>query len=302
MQGARRAGRRACCSFPPISNACPRQLSGGQRQRVAIGRAIVRDPKVFLFDEPLSNLDAALRVATRLEIAKLHRGMHGTTMVYVTHDQVEAMTLADRICVLRDGVVEQVGTPLELYETPHSMFVAGFIGSPKMNFLTGDLARLLRHHTIGVRAEHIEIAERDAGLDRHRHAFRDPRLGQLRLSRHRLGRTAHRSRDRRIEPPARPATRACRRSRSAFIASTNPDARSRGFLSHGRSLTSQPHKQIDRFRHSGSGPLFVPVTRSKKTRAYSHQSSGVKISMSRPTRSSGASIRRGMHNDHMPRR
>ncbi len=110
----------------------PAQLSGGQRQRVAIGRAIVRDPKVFLFDEPLSNLDAALRVQTRIEIAKLHREL-GSTIVYVTHDQVEAMTLADRIVVLNEGRVEQVGTPLELYNSPRNLFVAGFIGSPKMN-------------------------------------------------------------------------------------------------------------------------------------------------------------------------
>ena len=103
----------------------PKQLSGGQRQRVAIGRAIVRDPKVFLFDEPLSNLDAALRVATRLEIAKLHHSMDNVTMIYVTHDQVEAMTLADRICVLRDGLVMQVGSPTELYDAPNSIFVAG---------------------------------------------------------------------------------------------------------------------------------------------------------------------------------
>lgn len=102
----------------PYLERLSRQLSGGQRQRVAIGRAIVRDPKVFLFDEPLSNLDAALRVATRLEIARLHQSMEDTTMIYVTHDQVEAMTLADRICVLRDGRVEQIGTPLELYESP----------------------------------------------------------------------------------------------------------------------------------------------------------------------------------------
>ena len=137
----------------------PKQLSGGQRQRVAIGRAIVRDPKVFLFDEPLSNLDAALRVATRLEIAKLHHSMGSTTMVYVTHDQVEAMTLADRICVLRDGLVEQVGTPLELYEKPANLFVAGFIGSPKMNFLTGKFAEKSRAHTIGVRSEHMEFVK-----------------------------------------------------------------------------------------------------------------------------------------------
>ncbi|MCG5479792.1 ABC transporter ATP-binding protein [Sinorhizobium alkalisoli] len=135
----------------------PKQLSGGQRQRVAIGRAIVRDPRVFLFDEPLSNLDAALRVATRLEIAKLHHDMQDVTMIYVTHDQVEAMTLADRICVLRDGVVEQVGTPSELYEHPKSLFVAGFIGSPKMNFLNGELAGAHGCHTLGIRSEHIDI-------------------------------------------------------------------------------------------------------------------------------------------------
>ncbi|MCL6654955.1 ABC transporter ATP-binding protein [Agrobacterium rubi] len=146
----------------PYLERLPKQLSGGQRQRVAIGRAIVRDPKVFLFDEPLSNLDAALRVATRLEIAKLNRSMPDTTMIYVTHDQVEAMTLADRICVLRDGRVEQVGTPLELYETPVNTFVAGFIGSPKMNFLTGKLAEAYGAHTVGVRPEHITAAA-DAG-------------------------------------------------------------------------------------------------------------------------------------------
>ncbi|MGN6773304.1 MAG: ABC transporter ATP-binding protein [Rhizobiaceae bacterium] len=112
----------------------PKQLSGGQRQRVAIGRAIVREPQVFLFDEPLSNLDAELRVQMRLEIAKLHKDL-GATMIYVTHDQVEAMTLADKIVVLRLGGVEQVGSPLELYRDPDNVFVAGFIGSPKMNFL-----------------------------------------------------------------------------------------------------------------------------------------------------------------------
>ena len=117
----------------PFLDRLPRQLSGGQRQRVAIGRAIVRDPRVFLFDEPLSNLDAALRVATRIEIVKLHESMAGTTMIYVTHDQVEAMTLADRIVVLNAGRVEQVGTPMELYQTPANLFVARFIGSPAMN-------------------------------------------------------------------------------------------------------------------------------------------------------------------------
>ena len=114
----------------------PRELSGGQRQRVAIGRAIVRQPRVFLFDEPLSNLDAALRVQMRIELRRLHREL-GTTMIYVTHDQVEAMTLADRIVVLNAGAVEQIGTPLELYRHPSNLFVAGFIGSPQMNFLAG---------------------------------------------------------------------------------------------------------------------------------------------------------------------
>ncbi|WP_306117316.1 MULTISPECIES: sn-glycerol-3-phosphate ABC transporter ATP-binding protein UgpC [unclassified Roseitalea] len=116
----------------------PKQLSGGQRQRVAIGRAIVREPKVFLFDEPLSNLDAELRVRMRLEIAKLHNDL-GATMIYVTHDQVEAMTLADKIVVLRAGRIEQVGRPLDLYGDPDNLFVAGFIGSPKMNFLAGEV-------------------------------------------------------------------------------------------------------------------------------------------------------------------
>ena len=142
----------------------PKQLSGGQRQRVAIGRAIVRDPRVFLFDEPLSNLDAALRVQTRLEIAKLHHDMENVTMIYVTHDQVEAMTLADRICVLRDGMVEQVGTPAELYDHPNSIFVAGFIGSPKMNFLTGPFAEAHGCTTLGVRSEHIEVVADGQGL------------------------------------------------------------------------------------------------------------------------------------------
>jgi multiple sugar transport system ATP-binding protein len=135
----------------------PKALSGGQRQRVAIGRAIVRDPKVFLFDEPLSNLDAALRVQMRIEISQLKEQLPNTTMIYVTHDQVEAMTMADRIVVLKDGVVQQVGSPLELYERPQSLFVAGFIGSPKMNFLTGKFAAPYKAATVGVRSEHIDI-------------------------------------------------------------------------------------------------------------------------------------------------
>jgi len=149
----------------------PRELSGGQRQRVAIGRAIVREPKVFLFDEPLSNLDAALRVHMRVEILKLHQRLKNT-MVYVTHDQVEAMTLADRIVVFRHGAVEQVGTPLELYRHPANRFVAGFIGSPAMNFLKAhcgsghvtlnETVFCSRQHTdgdvtLGIRPEHLKV-------------------------------------------------------------------------------------------------------------------------------------------------
>ncbi len=135
----------------------PGQLSGGQRQRVAIGRAIVREPKAFLFDEPLSNLDAALRVNMRLEISELHQTLK-TTMVYVTHDQVEAMTMADKIVVLNAGRVEQVGSPLELYRTPRNVFVAGFIGSPKMNLIEGAAAAAEGAATIGIRPEHLDIS------------------------------------------------------------------------------------------------------------------------------------------------
>ncbi|WP_170326655.1 ABC transporter ATP-binding protein [Ruegeria arenilitoris] len=136
----------------------PGQLSGGQRQRVAIGRAIVREPAAFLFDEPLSNLDAALRVGMRLEISELHERL-ATTMIYVTHDQVEAMTMADKIVVLQAGVIEQVGSPLELYRTPRNLFVAGFIGSPKMNFIEGEEAAKHGAHTIGIRPEHIAVSD-----------------------------------------------------------------------------------------------------------------------------------------------
>jgi ABC-type sugar transport system ATPase subunit len=151
----------------------PRNLSGGQRQRVAIGRAIVRDPRVFLFDEPLSNLDAALRVQTRLEIARLHERLK-TTMIYVTHDQVEAMTLADKIVVLRAGRIEQVGTPIDLYERPANAFVAQFIGSPKMNFfapkdLTDHAATHLGRafvadQSLGMRPEHLTPAAPGQGV------------------------------------------------------------------------------------------------------------------------------------------
>jgi ABC-type sugar transport system ATPase subunit len=167
----------------PYLDRLPKALSGGQRQRVAIGRAITRDPKVFLFDEPLSNLDAALRVQTRIEIARLHERMHGTTMIYVTHDQVEAMTLADRIVVLNKGRIEQVGTPLELYHDPDNLFVAQFIGSPAMNILAGRVSGrhvLLEHGTgqvpiaappgsigavhLGVRPEDLTLAADGQGI------------------------------------------------------------------------------------------------------------------------------------------
>ena len=143
----------------------PKALSGGQRQRVAIGRAIVREPEVFLFDEPLSNLDAALRVQTRIEIARLHQRL-GTTMIYVTHDQVEAMTLADKIVVLRDGNIEQIGSPIELYRNPSNMFVAQFIGSPKMNFFDSDDLTVAGRALIksgadilGIRPEHFIVSD-----------------------------------------------------------------------------------------------------------------------------------------------
>jgi multiple sugar transport system ATP-binding protein len=135
----------------------PGQLSGGQRQRVAIGRAIVRQPSAFLFDEPLSNLDAALRGTMRLEISELHHQLK-TTMIYVTHDQVEAMTMADKIVVLNAGNIEQVGSPMELYKTPKNLFVAGFIGSPKMNLIEGAPADKYGAKTIGIRPEHLNIS------------------------------------------------------------------------------------------------------------------------------------------------
>ena len=136
----------------------PGQLSGGQRQRVAIGRAIVRQPGAFLFDEPLSNLDAALRGTMRIEISELHQQLK-TTMIYVTHDQVEAMTMADKIVVLNAGRIEQVGSPLELYRSPRNLFVAGFIGSPRMNLLMGEEAAKRQAATVGVRPEHVALSK-----------------------------------------------------------------------------------------------------------------------------------------------
>jgi multiple sugar transport system ATP-binding protein len=181
----KRVGRAAeMLQLGPLMDRKPSQLSGGQRQRVAIGRAIVRNPEVFLFDEPLSNLDAALRVQMRIELGKLHQDLKAT-MIYVTHDQVEAMTMADKIVVLHAGLVEQTGSPLELYHRPNNMFVAGFIGSPKMNFIKakatqtgktinvvlGDGSKIrlpsqqsklegTQDVTLGIRPEHILIADK----------------------------------------------------------------------------------------------------------------------------------------------
>lgn len=140
----------------PYLERKPAALSGGQRQRVAIGRAIVRDPKVFLFDEPLSNLDAALRSQMRVELLDLHRRL-GSTMVYVTHDQIEAMTMADQIVVMNEGRVEQVGSPLEVFDAPQTPFVAGFIGSPRINFFEGSLAEAEGGDLVAVRPEHLRI-------------------------------------------------------------------------------------------------------------------------------------------------
>ncbi len=180
--GLKNAGQNTHEISSRVSSACtmlalddyldrrPADLSGGQRQRAAIGRAIVRQPKLFLFDEPLSNLDAALRVNTRLEIARLHRELKAT-MIYVTHDQVEAMTLANKIVVLNKGRIEQIGSPMDLYNAPTNMFVAGFIGSPMMNFI--DAAKIGRTDaaTIGIRPEHLSIsADTGAWASRVTHA------------------------------------------------------------------------------------------------------------------------------------
>jgi multiple sugar transport system ATP-binding protein len=154
---ARVAKSSAMLALDPYLERRPAELSGGQRQRVAIGRAIVREPKLFLFDEPLSNLDAALRVQTRLEIAALHRRLKAT-MIYVTHDQVEAMTLADKIVVLSAGQIEQVGSPMELYNKPANLFVAGFIGSPQMNFVDASVVGETVAKTIGIRPEHMTLS------------------------------------------------------------------------------------------------------------------------------------------------
>ena len=193
----------------------PGQLSGGQRQRVAIGRAIVREPRIFLFDEPLSNLDAELRTQMRVEINKLHRRL-GVTMIFVTHDQVEAMTLADRIVVLRKGVIEQVGTPLELYNKPANIFVAGFIGSPRMNLMPGRIGRVEGHRAEidldhGQRLRDRLPRAAEAGLDGHRRgaarASGPAGAGRGRAARRGADRRAARRRDLRLCEPAGRAER-----------------------------------------------------------------------------------------------
>ena len=177
----------------------PGQLSGGQRQRVAIGRAIVRQPSAFLFDEPLSNLDAALRGTMRLEISELHQQLK-TTMIYVTHDQVEAMTMADKIVVLNAGNIEQVGSPMELYKTPKNLFVAGFIGSPKMNLIEGAPAAKHGAKTIGVRPEHIEHLDDRGRMEGHGRRRRASRLRHLPACPYRRRRPADGARRRRDSP------------------------------------------------------------------------------------------------------
>ena len=153
MTNTRVANAARILNLDPLLDRFPRELSGGQRQRVAMGRAIVRDPKVFLFDEPLSNLDAKLRVAMRAEIKALHQRLK-TTTVYVTHDQIEAMTMADRIVVMHDGIVEQIGTPLELFDRPGNLFVAQFIGSPSMNVLKGTLRQAEGREWVEAQGQH----------------------------------------------------------------------------------------------------------------------------------------------------
>jgi multiple sugar transport system ATP-binding protein len=155
--GQRIAEAARMLGIEPYLDRRPGQLSGGQRQRVAIGRAIVRNPTAFLLDEPLSNLDAELRISTRAELSALHKRL-STTMIYVTHDQTEAMTLADRIVVLRDGRIEQLGTPLDLYNKPANLFVAGFIGAPRMNFLPGDKLPGTAGASVGIRPQHLRAA------------------------------------------------------------------------------------------------------------------------------------------------
>ena len=201
----------------------PRQLSGGQRQRVAMGRAIVRDPQVFLFDEPLSNLDAKLRVAMRTEIRELHQRLK-TTSIYVTHDQIEAMTMADRIVVMRDGIVEQIGAPLELYDHPANTFVAGFIGSPAMNMLAG----VARGPSVSL-ASGTSVPAPLAARRRPRGALRDPaRASRARRPGDRPSRRGRRRRAHRRRHAGRLPHRHAGRDRDAARPRRVPSGRPRG--------------------------------------------------------------------------
>ena len=203
-KGVRRAAE--ILDLMPLLERYPRQLSGGQRQRVAMGRAIVRDPQVFLFDEPLSNLDAKLRVAMRTEIKELHQRLK-TTTVYVTHDQIEAMTMADKIVVMHDGIVEQMGTPLELYDRPDNQFVAGFIGSPAMNFLKG-------HREVERHSELRGTERRQTAVEVGARQFRRPARGLWRPARtlhHRRRRRRGRNRRGGADRLGNPGVRQARR-------------------------------------------------------------------------------------------
>ncbi len=198
----------------PLLDRYPRQLSGGQRQRVAMGRAIVRDPQVFLFDEPLSNLDAKLRVAMRTEIKELHQRL-STTTVYVTHDQIEAMTMADKIVVMHDGEVEQIGAPLDLYDRPQNLFVAGFIGSPAMNFLDGTVVRDSGAWFEMTGGRRLPLSPDTHGEGRAEGRLRHPPGAPARLRRgHRGGGRRHRA-DRRGDAGFRPSRRAGHHGRAA---------------------------------------------------------------------------------------
>ena len=197
QEGAR---RRQCAEPERLSRSSPGELSGGQRQRVAIGRAIVREPSAFMFDEPLSNLDAALRGSMRLEISELHNEL-STTMVYVTHDQIEAMTMADKIVVLHDGYIEQVGSPMELYRNPANTFVAGFIGSPKMNLIGGEAASRANatHHRRPSGA--LQPFQGERRLVRRDQCRRTPWLGHAAACQCRRRGRGHRARDGRVRRP-----------------------------------------------------------------------------------------------------
>ena len=242
-QDAKADDRRAGGQAPPASSGStplldryPRQLSGGQRQRVAMGRAIVRDPQVFLFDEPLSNLDAKLRVPMRTEIKELHQRLK-TTSIYVTHDQIEAMTMADQIVVMHDGRIEQIGARSQLYDRPANRFVAGFIGSPAMNFIDGTL-RARRHGALRVEAPPARACRspRAGGEARParglRHPSRAPRHRRRRLRGRGDRRRAHRIRNAAVRPPGRAEDRGVFRERHDFAPGQKIRLRPRAQCAH----------------------------------------------------------------------